>query len=288
MSELLGNPFRGSLAFPLLVLIALLILGFLSFTSISASASGSVIPDPCGGSGELLSVFSVSSCVVKPGQVLLEGEVQKDFFNNEGGNSVSVSYPQAEIRVGIPEGNEIKLFPPGYNMLEYPGSGASAVSGYGDSGIGFKHEFGYTDKTISAADIIVTFPSGTGGFQNYGTDVTVNAMLTYAVTEKLSVLSYLGMSSLTGMDNGGMVHRFFSFNPDMVFSYQPAGDFSAYAEIKRNAQGGVGFSGNYWADLGIQFLPVRKFLVQFEYGAFLDPAAGDSARYIEFETGILF
>ena len=288
MSEPLGSPCRSFPAFPLLALAALLLLGFLVTASVSAVASGSVITDPCGGSGELLSVFDASSCVIELGQVLLEDGLQENFTGGEGVKSLLFSYPQTVIRIGIPEGGEIKLFPPSYNILEYPGSGASAVSGYGDSGIGFKHEFGYTDKTISAADVIVTFPSGTGGFQNYGTDVTVNAMLTYAVTEKLSVLSYLGMSSLTGMDNGGMVHRFFSFNPDMVFSYQPAGDFSAYAEIKRNAQGGVGFSGNYWADLGIQFLPVSKFLVQFEYGLFLDPPAGNSAHYIEFETGILF
>ena len=193
----------------------------------------SVIQDPCAGAGSLLSILdrptvSDSSCAVKPGIVVLEAGAQDNFYNPGGLKSEQWIYPYAEIRVGLPDNNEIKFFPPNYNILSYPGSNMPSVNGYNDSGIGFKHEFGYTRNLTYSADVLVTFPSGTNGFQNYGTGITLNGQFTYSLTNALSVQFAPGISSLTAPSDTGHPHRFFSFNPDFVAAYQFNPSLQAY------------------------------------------------------------
>lgn len=266
------------------------------FLSPVLSADGKqpiVVSDPCAGNGALLSILdrptvSDSSCVVKPGMAVLEDGVQDTIFNDLGVKSEQVNYPEAELRIGLPDNNEFKIFPPNYNLLSYPGSNISSVSGYNDSGIGFKHEFGYNENTVSAADILITFPSGTNGFQNYGTDITVNGQFTYSLTDALSVEFAPGMSSFTMLSYNGSPHRFFSFNPDFVAAYQFIPSFQLYGEFFRNSIQGAGMSGNYWFDGGFQYLITGNIEIDAEYGLFLDPPSGSSGHYIGFGTGLLF
>jgi len=270
------------------------IFSFLHLTAVFAAGNDSdVIPDPCAGQVALLSILdrptvSDSSCTVKPGKAVLETGIQDTFMNGRGVKSEQYTYPYAEIRAGLPGNNEIKFFPPNYNILTYPGSNLPSVSGYDDSGIGFKHEFGYTKNLTYSADILITFPSGTNGFQNYGTDVTVNGQFTYALTDALSVEFAPGISSLTSLSDNGNPQRFFSFNPDFVAAYQFNPSFQLYGEIFRNSAQGAALSGNYWFDGGVQYLITQNIEIDAEYGIFLDPPSGSSGHYIGFGTGIMF
>ena len=266
--------------------------GFLSVVS-EAGGFPPAVSDPCAGNGALLSILdrptvSDSSCAVKPGKVVLEAGMQDSFFNSQGVKSEQVEYPYAEIRAGIPGNNEIKFFPPNYDVLTYPGSRLPSSSGYDDSGIGFKHEFGYTRHFVYSADVLVTFPSGTNGFQNYGTDITVNGQFTYSLTDALSVQFAPGMSSFTMLSDNGSPRRFFSFNPDFVAAYQFTPSFQLYGEFFRNSIQGAGLSGNYWFDGGFQYLITNNIEIDAEYGVFLDPPSGSSGHYIGFGTGLLF
>ncbi len=260
---------------------------------LSAGVRQPVVSDPCAENGALLSILdrptvSDSSCVVKPGKVVIEAGMQDFFFNNQGVKSEQVAYPYAEIRAGLPGNNEIKFFPPNYNILTYPGFNIPPSSGYDDSGIGFKHEFGYTQNLTYSADVLVAFPSGTNGFQNYGTDFTVNGQFTYSLTDALSVQFAPGISSLTALSGNGNPRRFFSFNPDFVAAYQFTSMFQLYGELFRNSIQGVGLSGNYWFDGGFQYLITNNIEIDAEYGVFLDPPSGSSGHYIGFGTGLMF
>ncbi len=255
----------------------------------AASAyAGAVVKDPCAGKNSLLTLVSVSSCSAKEGMILLELGVQSDMLKVGGIKSKIISYPDSEIRIGIPGNNEIKLVLPNYNIQSYAGGGMPSMSGYDDFGIGFKHEFGYTENTIYAAEITVTFPSGNGGFQNYGTDMTGKGILTYSPTKALSVELIPGISSFTRLSDNGHISRFFGFNPDVVATYQFKDALQAYGEVQRNPQQGVALSGNYWFDCGLQYLLTQNIELQSEYGIFLDPPEGGYGRYIELETEMMF
>lgn len=267
---------------------------FLACGCVFADGSNSAgISDPCSGRGSLLSILdrptvSDSSCSVKPGKVVLETGAEDILSDAEGGSASQWIYPYAELRIGLKGNNEIKFFPPNYNILSYPGNSLPSSNGFSDAGIGFKHEFGYTENLTYSADVLATFPSGSGGFQNYGTDFTLNGQLTYALTDGLSVEFAPGFSSSTSLSGDGSPHRFLSFNPDIVAVYQFNPFFQAYGEIFRNYQQGVAFSGNYWFDGGFQYLASQNLELDIEYGVYIDPPPGNSSRYIGFGTGIMF
>ena len=118
------------------------------------------VDDPCDGLLAVLDRPTVadSPCVVKPGRVIAEMGYQSGPIKSSDIGHLSL-FPQAELRYGLWENWELKLFPPNYLIeTQRAFAGGGAISGFGDTAFGAKHEFGYFGGFVFAADAKITIP----------------------------------------------------------------------------------------------------------------------------------
>ncbi|MHB8886656.1 MAG: hypothetical protein ACYC5H_16560, partial [Methylovirgula sp.] len=133
-----------------------------SVASTPTVAASQNVDDPCVGLLAVLDrpTIADSPCVAKPGQAIAEMGFQTGPI--EGSDIRYLSFfPQAELRYGLPNNWEIKLFPPNYLIAAQRGfAGGNTISGFGDTAFGAKYEFGYFGGFIFAADAKITVPTG--------------------------------------------------------------------------------------------------------------------------------
>jgi len=106
--------------------------------------------------------FSDSACSVPFRHVVLEIGLMRANLRGEG-SSKADSYPQAEVRFGLPGRNELKMLAPNYTS-QRSGTPQEASSGFSATSIGFKHELGYTSKWLGSVEAVLTLPSGNDVF----------------------------------------------------------------------------------------------------------------------------
>jgi hypothetical protein len=95
------------------------------------------VPDPCSGPWALLAILdrptvSTSPCATPRGQFLLEMGFQRAKPRDPASGTMD-TYPQAEVRIGLPVRNEFTLIPPSYNRQRTRSGSHSTteeVSGY--------------------------------------------------------------------------------------------------------------------------------------------------------------
>jgi hypothetical protein len=202
-------------------------------------------PDPCTGSSLLLSVldrptFADSPCVTKPNHTTIElGYVNQ--IDKSGVPLDQSTWPQAEIRFGLPRGWEFEIFAPSFSRSS---QAAMVASGWSDVGFGFRHEFGYTSRWISAADASFTVPSGSGGFGNGSMSITSNVTAGYNLSPNVGVSAQIGYSTQPVPN----------VNSAIVFVDMVTSTFQPYAEIFAHSRSGAGTGALYIADYGIQYL----------------------------------
>src|SRR5260370_24287383 len=98
------------------------------------------IPDPCAGS--LLAIIdrptvADNPCVVPPSNIVIEGGVQRSTSRYAGW---SVNFPEAIVRAGFGEQNELVIAVPNY----YRQNGTNPyVAGFGAAIVGLKHQLAY-------------------------------------------------------------------------------------------------------------------------------------------------
>lgn len=153
------------------------------------------VDDPCDGLLAVLDRPTVadSPCVVKPGRVIAEMGYQSGPIKSSDIGHLSL-FPQAELRYGLWENWELKLFPPNYLIeTRRAFAGGGAISGFGDTAFGAKHEFGYFGGFVFAADAKITIPTGRAAFSDGGPEVNVQGIISYSVTPALGISGMLGV-----------------------------------------------------------------------------------------------
>ncbi|MDE1888547.1 MAG: transporter, partial [Gammaproteobacteria bacterium] len=201
-----------------------------------AAVAQSGTPDPCAGPDALLSAIDRptvgdSPCVVKAGQALSEAGVARYVPDSGGGHSLS--YPQLELRFGLPDNNELVLLPPNVNrvMTPLPGGGGQTSSGGSASIIGLKHQFGYHARWLWAGETLVTLPSGSPDFGSAATGYAVNGIVGYNLTPDFALTLMFGVTHLAEPANLQAGAYYWSLNPDLVATWQIAERWQLYAEV---------------------------------------------------------
>lgn len=283
--------------------LAICVIAILQLLSLSAMASAQSVTapattqtpppstdDPCDGLLATLDRPTVadSPCVVKPGHVLAELGYQNAVLEGTNVGHLSL-FPQAELRYGLPDGWELKLFPPNYMTSIFRSSvGGGQISGFGDTGFGAKHEFGTFGGFTVAADARIVLPTGNRAFSDGGVEANAQGIVGYNITPQLGISGMLGVSTLTNRGGDGNVSRFTSVNPDVVVTYQFIDRLQAYLEVFGNTVTAPHEGSNFTFDGGLQFLLTKSIELDVEAGTLLYGPAGLQSNYIGFGAGVLY
>jgi hypothetical protein len=226
-----------------------------------ANAFAATDTDPCASSNFLNLIDRPTSadspCAIKFKNFATEAGYQYAKISHTG---YAQTLPQTEFRVGLPANNEFVVLAPNYiHLSAYPHSGATAT------GVGLKHEIGYTSTLIGAVESIITLPSGSDAYGSDGTGVALNAILSYTYNPQLNLTFQIGATSLTLPSLFGGT-RFTSFNPDAVVTYSLTPKFDIYIEgygaTRTAPQQGSGFI----TDGGVIYLLQPNFVIDLEAG----------------------
>jgi hypothetical protein len=242
------------------------------------------IPDPCAGS--LLAIIdrptvADNPCVVPPSNIVIEGGVQRSTSRYGGW---SVNFPEAIVRAGFGEQNELVIAVPNY----YRQNGTSPyLAGVGAAIVGLKHELGYTEHWLGAVEALATLPSGSTAFGSQGLGGAVNGVVSNSVSENVGLSLMLGVSSQSlSAASGGS--RYVSVNPDLVVTWSPKDGVQLFGEVYGQSRTGPGEGSGWNADGGIQFLVSADFVVDVEVGTRLAGNLGGFSHYYGAGFGVRF
>ena len=252
------------------------------------------VPDPCSGPSALLAILdrptvSTSPCAVPQGQFLLEMGFQRAKPRDPASGTMD-TYPQAELRIGLPGRNEFTLIPPSYNSQRTRSGSDSTtevVSGYSALTLGLKHELGYTRQWQGTVQILVTLPSGSSAFGSHGLGVALNGVVAYALSEQIGLTLQLGISSQTDPAVAGG-ERFTSLVSNLVATWQPKERLQFYGEIYGQSSTGPGKGAGYNADGGVQYLITPYWEVDLEGSVRLVGDLGGFSHYFGVGMGLRF
>ena len=275
--------------------VCLTLLGLLvAWVQVYALEQEADVPDPCSGPWALLAILdrptvSTSPCAAPRGQFLLEMGFQRAKPRDPASGTMD-TYPQAEVRIGLPGRNEFTLIPPGYNRQRTRSgshSGTEEASGYSALTLGLKHELGYTEQWLGAVQALFTLPSGSSDFGSQDLGVALNGVVAYALSEQVGLTLQLGISSQTDpVDAGG--ERFTAFVSNLVVTWQPKERLQFYGEIYGQSSTGPGKSAGYNADGGIQYLITPYWEVDLEGGVRLAGDLGGLSHFFGMGMGFRY
>lgn len=158
-----------------------------------------------------------------------------------------VTYPQANLRVGIGRNLEFDLDPESIGRL----SGPPRISGVTDSTIGLKYEFGYTSKLVYGANALYTLATGDGPFTGNGDGILVNLNAALTLSPALGLFGTLGYSEQSA-GSPSQPSRFGAFLPSLGASLTLPFGLTYFAEGFDQSSIGPGLGGRFGFDTGLQ------------------------------------
>jgi hypothetical protein len=235
---------------------------------------------PCDGLLALLNRPTVadSPCVAPVNKLIGEfGYSYINFIDHGQGQRV----PDLQLRLGLLGNTEVTVLPPSYVQQSHP-----YTSGWTATIAGVKHLLCSTKKSVLSVEALFTIPSGSRAFGSAGLGMTYNGIYEYNFTKKFSFTTMLGVSSLTAPPSDGG-DRYTSFNPDVVFVYQPKSKYQFFLEVhgatKTFPDQGPGANCN----VGIQYLLNKKLEIDLTYGQRIFGRLGDFNNFISFGMGFI-
>lgn len=252
---------------------------------ISVNVSADAIQDPCGGTSALLNILdrptlSDSACAVPFKKAVLEAGYEYQHLMHSAGHEQN--FPQAEFRLGLPANNEFVVVLPNYfhqSMMPHSGSGATTL--------GIKHEIGYNQTWLGAAEALFTLPDGSAAFGSKEVGAAVNGIVTYTFNPVFSLTLMLGVTTQTEpAQTGGQ--RFTSVNPDLVFTYTASDKLQLYGEFYGQSKTGPGEDSGFNSDAGLLYLVLTNLEVDFEVGQRVSGNLGSFDHYVGTGFGIMF
>lgn len=232
--------------------------------------------NPCASSNSILTFIdrpskSDSACAAPVNTVISEMGYQ---YGSLIGSGSWQSFPQLELRAGLPADTELFVLTPNYNLET-----VAPHAGFNATTLGIKHVFHYTDKSVWTAEAEVTPPSGGATFGSGNWGGIINGIATYNVTNTLSASLQLGVSSQT-WPSAYQSQRYNSFNPDGIVSWQINPKTSLYGELFAQTQvaphqgAGMNFDG------GIVYLLTNRLSIDAEIGQRITGELGGYDNYI--------
>ncbi len=274
----------------------LAVLGLTAVLSVQAARAGGLspgIPDPCAGPGAMLALLDRptvgdSPCVVKPDHMVLEAGVARYALYGLSGHAWG--YPQLELRWGLPGHNEWVLLPPNISRVSIPAAGGvnQASTGGSASVAGIKHEFGYNEHWLWAGEMLITLPSGSPTFGSAATGYAVNGIVSYSPAPAFGLTLMFGGAHYAQPREVQGGAYYWTLNPDLVATWQPAPDVQWYAEVYGQEHAGPGQASAYNADGGIQYLVNPDFELDAEIGQRLSGNLAGWSHYLGVGLGLLF
>ncbi len=229
--------------------------------------------------------FSDSACSVPFRHVVLESGFMRANLRGEGSGKAD-SYPQAEVRFGLPGRNEFKILAPNFTS-QRSGTPQEAVSGLSATSIAFKHEIGYSDKWLGSVEAVLTLPSGNAVYGSRGLGTTFNGIVAYSLSAHVGLSFQLGISSLTDSVSAGG-RRFMSFNQFLTATWNPIERLQLYGEIYGQTKTARSEGAGYNFDGGLQYLVTRWLEADLSAGMRLTGNLGGFTQYYGVGIGILF
>lgn len=244
-----------------------------------------VIDNPCGGPSALLNIVDRptvgdSACVVPFKKAILELGFQYQQLTHSA--AYQQNFPEAALRIGLPANNELVLVLPNYiHQSTIPRAGFAATT------IGIKHEIGYTQTWLGAAEALFTLPSGSDAFGSQATGAAINGIIDYTFNSTVSLTFMLGVTTQTQSKlNGGQ--RFTSINPDLVLTYVLNPKINFYGEVYGQSKTAPGEGSGFNFDGGILYLPWPNLEVDLEVGQRMSGNLNGFNHYIGTGMAILF
>lgn len=226
------------------------------------SAFADLPTNPCGSGSSFINLLDRPSkadsvCTAPAESVITEMGYQ---YGSLTGHGYYQSFPQAEVRVGLPQDTELYVLTPNYNVET-----VVPHAGFGATTVGMKHMFHYTDKTVWTAEAQVTPASGSAAFGSGNWGGAVNGLLGYSLTDSVSATIALGVSSQT-LPSNWHSQRYNSFNPDTVLSWQLSPKVGLYGELYAQTKVAPDEGAGMSFDGGVLYLLARSVAVDAEIG----------------------
>jgi len=222
------------------------------FFTLSGLSLADTIPDPCNGLLNLVNrpTKSDSPCVVRSKQAVLE--VGYQYLNLHGGGSAQ-NFPEAEIRIGLPLGNEVIAVPPNYNHQTI-----RPRAGYNATVVGFKHGFGYNAHWVGSIEALLGLPNGGSAFGSNQYQPLINGIVQYTFNPALSLTFMLGVGSQSIPPSAGG-QSYFTVNPDLVLTWQVNDKLQTFGEVYGQSKTAPGKGAGFNMGAGVLFL-LRPYL----------------------------
>lgn len=163
---------------------------------------------------------SGSPCTVEPDRVVVETGYRNETDTGPGGTSKIASYPLTLIRVGIDKRDELVLLPA--TMAVRAGSAAPAFTpaiGTQDDGIGWKHAFHSRAWYQDAAEIFMTYPTGTGGYTLGEPSFSLSYVGAFGLGPRVFASASAGVYQGPGTTPAGATQRYASLQPSLTVGY---------------------------------------------------------------------
>jgi len=251
---------------------------------ISTNAFADEISNPCGENNSVLinildrPTIGDSACAVPFGKAVLEAGYEYQELTHSAG--YQQNFPEAELRIGLPDNNELVILPP--NFIHQ----SMTTSGYASSTIGIKHEMGYNQNWLDAIEVLATLPSGSTSYGSDGLGAAFNGIVSYTFNPTFNLSFMLGGSTetLPTLNNGG---RFNSINPDVVFTYSATDKLDLYVEIYGQTKTNPTENSGSNSDAGIIYALLPNFTVDLEVGQRISGNLGGFNHYVGTGIGVL-
>jgi hypothetical protein len=238
----------------------------------TASATPGAPPDPCASLSNVVSrpTVATSPCSVKPYAVLIETGYSNVTTGGKGGTS-TLSYPNAELRVGLDNALELDVIPPSYERE----STVPLTTGLSDGGFGVHYEFGYTRTLTYGTNAVYTANTGSPSLSANGDGILVNLNGVATISPLLSAFGTFGYED----QSSGSVStptRYHAFAPALGLTLSLPRGFAVFFEGSGQTSGSGGSGGRYGIDGGATYDVGTR--LQLDAALFDDPGSVHTAH----------
>lgn len=249
--------------------------------------------DPCAGPSGMLGLLDRptvgdASCIVPQGMTVAEAGFT--LGRQYGARGDIDTYPNLELRWGLPGNAEFVWLPPNYQHLRNDAVGgmpAFTRGGFGPTTLGIKQQIGVSAHWQWTAEALATPPSGDRQFGSHGLGGAVNGIVSYSSGGPLGVSLMVGVTSQTEPAAVGG-NRFQSFNPDLVVTWESSPRLQYYLEAYGQSHSGYRQGWGSDADGGVQYLLTPRFEVDLEAGVRMQGNLGGFEHYVGAGLGVMF
>lgn len=169
------------------------------------------------------------------------------------------SYPEIEIRIGLPGSSELRFLLPNYLQLKEP-----SIAGTQPLLLSSKHQAYQGGNWLVSVDVELAFPGGSSEFGSSKMQGSLSGIASYAINDKWSLNTMLEWSSFTEPPILNS-ERYNVFSPDLSVNYSASDRVVLFSELFWQSAVGVNEPGVTVADAGFLYMINPHFEVDFTF-----------------------